>query len=93
MGVINHKAMQLFKLDNNVSDPNGGKYGRDENNQLNGYLEERAFIDFAGKSSTSGDLKKQLIEALGIYAWYYYCSRRLHEKRRICTTRFISKRK
>ncbi len=70
MGVINHKAMQLFKLDNNVSDPNGGKYGRDENNQLNGYLEERAFIDFAGKSSTSGDLKKQLIEALGIYASY-----------------------
>ena len=70
MGVINHKAMQLFKLDNNVSDPNGGKYGRDENNQLNGYLEEQAFIDFAGKSSTSGDLKKQLIEALGIYASY-----------------------
>ena len=70
MGVINHQAMELFKLDNNISDPEGGKYGRDENNQLNGYLEERAFIELAATNDTSGDLKKQLVEALKIYASY-----------------------
>lgn len=70
MGVINHQAMELFKIDNNISDPVGGKYGRDENNQLNGYLEERAFIELAASNDTSGDLKKQLIEALEIYASY-----------------------
>ena len=70
MGVINHQAMELFKIDNNINDPVGGKYGRDENNQLNGYLEERAFIELAASNDTSGDLKKQLIEALEIYASY-----------------------
>lgn len=71
MGVINTKAMTLFNIDNNISDPIGGKYGRDENNQLNGYLEEQAFINLAAKNvNTNGDLKKQLLEALRIYASY-----------------------
>lgn len=71
MGVINTKAMKLFKIDNNISNPVGGKYGHDENNQLNGYLEEQAFITIASKTNeTNTDLKKQLLEALKIYASY-----------------------
>lgn len=71
MGVINTKAMKLFKIDNNVSNPVGGKYGHDENNQLNGYLEEQAFIMIASKTNeTNIDLKEQLLEALKIYASY-----------------------
>lgn len=70
MGVINHKAMQLLKIDDNIKDPIGGKYGRDENNQLNGYLEEQAFITTSSKINISVDLKKQLLDALNIYASY-----------------------
>ena len=70
MGVINHKAMQLLKIDDSIKDPIGGKYGRDENNQLNGYLEEQAFITTSSKINISVDLKKQLLDALNIYASY-----------------------
>lgn len=70
MGVINTKAMKILKIDNTVSDPVGGKYGRDENNQLNGYLEEQAFIMNAANNDTGGNLQQQLLEALDIYASY-----------------------
>lgn len=71
MGVINTKAMKLFKIDNTISNPLGGKYGHDENNELNGYLEEQAFITLASKANKiDPDLKKQLLEALKIYASY-----------------------
>ena len=71
MGVINTKAMKLFKIDNSISDPAGGKYGRDENQQLNGYLEEQAYLMIASKSDeTNTNLKEQCLEALKIYASY-----------------------
>ena len=41
-----------------------------QNNQLNGYLEEQAFITTSSKINNSIDLKKQLLDALNIYASY-----------------------
>lgn len=71
MGVINTKAIQLFKLTDNILDPVGGKYGRDSNGKLNGYLEEQAFIKTAGQNiQETNDLSQQVIEALKIYASY-----------------------
>lgn len=70
MGVINTKAMKLLKVDNNVIDPPGGKFGRDENNQLNGYLEEKAYILIGSRYESKSDLKKLVVEALQIYTSY-----------------------
>lgn len=70
MGVINTKTMNLLNLSNDVTDPVGGKYGRDNNNNLTGYLEELAFISSAAKIAQPGDLKKQVLDGLKIYASY-----------------------
>lgn len=70
MGVINTKAIELLGLNDQVSDPVGGKYGRDENGHLNGYLEEQAFISNSNKGGANIDLKNQILDALKIYASY-----------------------
>lgn len=71
MGVVNTKAMQLLKLNNQASDPVGGKYGRDKKGHLNGYLEEQAFFSISNHGiQNNTDLKKQILDALKIYASY-----------------------
>lgn len=70
MGVVNTKTIKLLNLTNDIADPLGGKFGRDDNQQLNGYLEEQAFISTTSKLDISTNLKQQLLDALNIYASY-----------------------
>ncbi len=71
MGVVNTKTMQLLGLTDQINDPVGGKYGRDEDGHLNGYLEEQAFITIASQGSKENkNLKTQILDALKIYASY-----------------------
>ena len=46
MGVANSKALQVLGIALDEKDPKGGKYGRFENGELNGYMEESAFLSF-----------------------------------------------
>lgn len=47
MGVVNTLALKKMNITNDISDPEGGHYGREINSgELNGYLEEEAFIKF-----------------------------------------------
>lgn len=71
MGVINTKAMLLLGLNDQVSNPIGGMFGRDEMGHLNGYLEEKAFFDISSRLvKNDSDLKTQILDALKIYASY-----------------------
>ena len=49
MGVLNTKALQLCQAGENDSEIDGGMIGKDENGELTGYLEEKAFINVTGK--------------------------------------------
>ena len=44
MGVANSKALEIMGLTKDSIDPEGGKFGRNEKNELTGYLEERAIL-------------------------------------------------
>ena len=44
MGVANSAMLELLGLDDSVTDPQGGRYGRDPQGHLDGLLEENAFI-------------------------------------------------
>lgn len=47
VGVVNTLALKKMQITNDVLDPLDGHYGRfKETNELNGYLEEQAFIEF-----------------------------------------------
>ena len=50
MGVSNSLGLQEQKLDDSVENPQGGRYGRfQEDGSLNGYMEENAFWIFASR--------------------------------------------
>lgn len=49
MGVVNTKALEWLGITANTPDPDGGKLGRDQQGQPNGYLEENAFIQTGAK--------------------------------------------
>lgn len=49
MGVANTKAMEVLHIPMDVQDPKGGKYGRFESGEANGYMEESAFMAFQQK--------------------------------------------
>lgn len=72
MGVVNSLALKKQKLDKNVLDMPGGHYGRDENDDLNGYLEEKAFINFRNKMPmlSETEFMQLMIKAQDIYASY-----------------------
>jgi predicted amidohydrolase YtcJ len=40
MGVANSTLLELAKIPNNIPNPEGGKFGRDDSGNLNGYVEE-----------------------------------------------------
>ena len=44
LGVLNSAALKEYDLTDDVKDPEGGSYGRDEEGHLNGYMEEIAFM-------------------------------------------------
>jgi predicted amidohydrolase YtcJ len=44
-GVCSSEALRLFGVTENTADPAGGRYGRDHDGTLNGYLEENAFFE------------------------------------------------
>lgn len=44
MGVLNSLGLKAYHLDDTTKDPEGGRYGRDEQGHLNGYLEEITFM-------------------------------------------------
>lgn len=68
MGVLNSKGLELLGIDNNIIDPEGGKYGR-TNGEVNGYIEESAFINRVGEiaSPSKEDLISCLKKAQSIY--------------------------
>ena len=49
MGVVNSKGLEVLGITKDTPDPEGGKIGRDEAGQPNGYLEENAFIQQGAK--------------------------------------------
>lgn len=73
MGVLNSKGLQLFGINQDSKNPDGGRIGRIENtNEPNGYLEEKAFIGLKEKMPSINKEKKiELMEkAQKIYASY-----------------------
>lgn len=51
MGVVNTMALESQGINNQVQDPEGGKYGRlDSTGELDGYMEENAFIHFINQA-------------------------------------------
>lgn len=50
MGVANEMALETQGLKGAIEDPAGGHYGRaEQTGELNGYMEENAFVDFRNK--------------------------------------------
>lgn len=71
MGVANSLALRKQQLSDKTIDPEGGKYGRDDGN-LNGYMEENAFISFQNQLPlpTVDHLMELIEKTQHIYAKY-----------------------
>ena len=72
MGVASSKALKLLDIHDDIEDPQGGRYGKDAQGKLTGYMEENAFLTFQNRVpmpdiSQLFDLMKQ---AQDIYASY-----------------------
>lgn len=73
MGVINSCGLEKQGITDSVQDPQGGRYGRFEGtNQLSGYMEENAFIDFQTSTASldPDELRQNIVEAQSVYAQY-----------------------
>lgn len=73
MGVANSKALEEMHLDASTKDPEGGKYYREAGSQeLNGHMEENAFINFQNSVPMISveKLMKLVVKAQHIYASY-----------------------
>lgn len=73
MGVANSKALELQKIDENTEDCPGGKYGRLENTRIpDGYMEEKAFLNFQSKLPMTSfeKLMELIVKAQNMYASY-----------------------
>lgn len=73
MGAVNSEALRRQGLDSGTSDPQGGRYGRDpETGELDGYLEENAFIQFRSRMPMISveKLMELMKKAQQIYASY-----------------------
>ena len=68
-GVVNSAALSSMGIKEDVTDPTGGFYGRDETGRLNGLLAEAAFYPVRSKALAlaSMDLLKVLSRASHIY--------------------------
>lgn len=73
MGVANSSMLIAHGLNQETPDPAGGKFGRvKDSNELDGYMEENAFMAFRSKAVTMdpGQMFKLLVKAQDIYASY-----------------------
>lgn len=71
MGVLNTLALEKYGLDDDVKNPDGGTYGRDEDGRLNGYMEENAFMRGPGERVMGlENIDAYAVEAQKIYASY-----------------------
>lgn len=72
MGVMNTMGLQEMGLNENTEDPEGGRYGREDDGSLSGYMEENAYISLVNKIPmiTVDKLMELIREAQGIYARY-----------------------
>lgn len=72
MGVVNDAALAAQNLTEDISDPEGGRYGRYDNGELNGYMEENAFIHFQNNAPMISveRLMQLMVKAQDIYASY-----------------------
>ncbi len=73
MGVANSKALEIQKIDENTKDFSNGRYAREENSLVpNGYMEEKAFLDFQSKIPTPSveNLLNLINKAQNDYASY-----------------------
>ena len=70
MGVANSAALQACGLHNAMKDPEGGRYGREADGSMNGYMEERAFVSFQNQvpMPSMETLLELMKEAQAIYA-------------------------
>lgn len=69
MGVLNTLALEDYGLTDDIKDPEGGSYGRDEESHLNGFLEEVTFMRGPGEKVMSLDnIDDYALEAQKIYA-------------------------
>ena len=72
MGAANSRALEQAGITQNTPDPDGGKIGRDENGDPNGYLEENAFMVMgaAVPPASEAELLDLLVRAQKVYASY-----------------------
>lgn len=72
MGVASHAALHLAGIPNDAADPNGGRYARNRDGTLSGYMEENAFTSFLNHVPMPSleELMKLLEDALQQYASY-----------------------
>ena len=73
MGVANSKALKIQGIDENTEDCPGGKYGRTENSRIpDGYMEEKAFLNFQSKLPMTSveKLMELIVKAQTMYASY-----------------------
>ena len=73
MGVGNSRMLELAEIDDSTPDPYGGKFGRDDNGRLTGYVEESPALTIVlmkAYQRYQGDLSKQMVDAQNTYFKY-----------------------
>ena len=72
MGFASYTAMQLANIPPDAPDPDGGRYGRNTDGMLNGYMEENAFTSFLHHvpMPSMEEMMRLLEDALQLYASY-----------------------
>ena len=72
LAVANSAFLNMSGLDEHTPDPEGGHFGRWENGELSGLLEEKAFFMAAGcmGEGTAADKKRRMAKAQDIYLSY-----------------------
>ncbi|MFJ5767246.1 amidohydrolase [Lysinibacillus sp. NPDC093210] len=70
IAVVNSKVLELAKIDASVKDPEGGHFGRDASNNLNGVLYEHAAMSFV-YDYIPAPLKEEFIELIRVAAQDY----------------------
>lgn len=72
MGVASSKALRQLNIHEDVMDPQGGRYDRDSQGRLTGYMEENAFLTFQNRVPMPdiSQLFELMKQAQDIYASY-----------------------
>ncbi|MEK5331452.1 amidohydrolase [Lysinibacillus sp. FSL W8-0992] len=70
IAVVNSKVLELAKIDASVKDPEGGHFGRDASNNLNGVLYEHVAMSFV-YDYIPAPLKEEVIDLIRVAAQDY----------------------